>query len=129
MDVILIDDDSQIHVIIGKYLDRFGKEHGITINIKSLSDPVEGLHQLSEADKHFDAVILDLRMPKLGGDKIYEYLMREKSQVLESVMFVTGYRDDLEERFPEQNLAILDKPFRYELFAQSLRDILGSKLP
>ena len=125
MNLLLIDDDSGFHILMGKMLDRFGKENALTVNITNFSDPVQGLFQLSEKDQHFDIVILDLRMPKLGGDDIYAFLMRKKPHLLENVLFVTGYRDDLEERFPDQKFNVLDKPFRYEQFASALRGITG----
>jgi hypothetical protein len=40
-------------------------------------------------------------------------------------MFVTGYPDDVADRFPEKDLRILQKPFRYEHFAQKMDDILS----
>ena len=127
MRVLLVDDDCQIHILFGKYFDRFGKEHGLTINTKCLSDPVQGLRELRETDKHYDVVVLDLRMPELGGDEIYSILMSEKPHVLDSVLFVTGYRGDLETQFSDQKLRILDKPFRYEQFAEALVNITGVK--
>jgi len=46
--------------------------------------------------------------------------MRDKTYLLDEVLFMTGYRCDLDERFPEHQLRVLDKPFRYRQFAELL---------
>jgi len=125
MDVLLIEDEGHIHRIIKRFLQHFGKEKGIDIHLKSISDPVQGVFTLSTEGEHFDVVALDVRMPKLRGDEIYAYLMREKPHLLDEVLFVTGYRHDLDERFPDHNLRVLDKPFRYRQFAESLAEIIA----
>ncbi len=123
MDLLLIDDDQQIHHIVESFFDRFSKENRITMNFKSIIDPVQGLMELSRIGDNFDIIILDVRMPMLPGDNIYDYLVHEKPDMLAHVLFVTGYRKDLETRFPKQKLNILDKPFRYEKFAEALSNI------
>jgi len=125
MDVLLIEDEGHIHRIIERFLQRFGEENGIEVNLKGISDPVQGVLELSAAGEYFDVVALDVRMPKLRGDEIYAYLMREKPHLLDEVLFVTGYRHDLDERFPDHNLRVLDKPFRYRQFAESLAEIIA----
>jgi len=125
MDILLIDDDFRIHHIVRDFLRRFGKENNITVNLKSIFDPVQGIFELSKAGEYFDIVALDVRMPRLPGDDIYNFLMHEKPHLLEDVLFVTGYREDLETRFPDQKMHVLDKPFRYNQFAESLVGITG----
>lgn len=125
MDLLLIDDDYQIHHIVEGFLNRFGKENSITVNLKSITDPVQGLFELSRTNENFDVVVLDIRMPMLSGDKIYDYLVHEKPHMLDNVLFMTGYREDLEVTFPNQKLNVLDKPFRYEQFAKALVGITG----
>jgi len=123
--VLLIEDEGHIHRIIKQFLQRFGEENGIEVNLKGLSDPVQGVLELTIAGENFDVVALDVRMPKLCGDEIYAYLMREKPHLLNGVLFLTGYRHDLDEQFPDHNLHVLEKPFHYHQFAESLTKMIG----
>jgi len=90
MNVLLIEDEGHIHRIIRQFLQRFSEEKSIEVNLKGISDPVQGVLELSMAGESFDVVALDVRMPKLRGDEIYAYLMREKPHLLDGVLFVTG---------------------------------------
>jgi len=125
MDVLLIDDEGYIHRIIKQFFQRFGEENSIKINLRSLYDPVQGVLELSMAGNRFDVVVLDVRMPKLRGDEIYAYLMREKPHMLDDVLFMTGYRHDLDKHFPDQDLHVLEKPFHYRQFAESLTEMVA----
>ena len=123
MDLLLIDDDYQIHHIVESFLNQFSKENSIAVNLKSATDSVQGLFELSRTNTDFDVVILDVRMPDLSGDDIYDALKHMKPHMLDNILFITGYREDLEVRFPKQKLNVLDKPFRYEQFAEALVNI------
>jgi len=123
MDVLLIEDEGHIHRIIKRFLQHFGKEKGMDIHLKSISDPVQGVFTLSTEGEHFDVVALDVHIPKLRGDEIYAYLMREKPHLLDGVLFVTGYRHDLDKRFPDQDLHVLEKPFHYRQFSELLAEM------
>jgi len=125
MNVLLIEDEGHIHRIIRQFLQRFGEEKGIEVNLKGVSDPVQGGLELSMAGEYFDVVALDVRMPKLCGDEIYTYLMREKPHLLDGVLFVTGYRHDLDNRFPDHDLRVLEKPFHYRQFVEVLTGIIA----
>jgi len=59
-------------------------------------------------------------IPKLTGDEIYNSLIQVAPDVLSRILFVTGYRQDVEDRFPDLNLHILDKPFRYQQLIESI---------
>jgi len=42
----------------------------------------------------------------------------------EQNLLVTGYPDDLTDRWPDKKLNILEKPFRYHSFKEKIGDIL-----
>ncbi|MDQ7010685.1 MAG: response regulator, partial [Mariprofundaceae bacterium] len=100
-------------------------EKGLQSNIKAMSDPVQGLFELSTNGEQYSAILLDVRIPKLSGDEIYNSLEHVNPELLERVLFVTGYPEDLHDRFPDRELNILEKPFRYNNFAEKLDALLG----
>lgn len=100
------------------------EEKGIECYIKRVTDPVQGLFLLNTHGTEYQAILLDVRLPKLTGDEIYNSLVAVEQEFLERVMFVTGYPNDLVERFPDRPLNILQKPFRYQDLSNKLEELL-----
>jgi len=122
--VLAIDDEDTVQSILAAFLNRYLGEKGIQNEIKTLNDPVQGLFELSTNGEQYSVILLDVRLPKLTGDEIYNSLMHVNPNLLTRVLFVTGYPDDLSDRFPDKKLNILQKPFRYQNFTEQLNTIL-----
>jgi len=126
MQVLLIDDDSVTHQIIGVFLERYGRECGSEISVKSMHDPVQGLLELSENGNRYDLILLDLRLPKLSGDEIYRSISKNAPELMERIIFITASPEKLHDRLPDRDLRVLGKPFRYDLFAFHVTDVIQS---
>jgi len=122
--ILAVDDEDTVQSILAAFLNRYMGEKDRQCDIKTLSDPVQGLFELSTNGEQYGAILLDVRLPKLTGDEIYNSLIHVNPNLLARVLFVTGYPDDLNDRFPEHNLNILQKPFRYQNFTEKLDGIL-----
>ncbi|RMG90813.1 MAG: response regulator [Zetaproteobacteria bacterium] len=114
-----------MHEITSAFLRRYAEEHNMPVDITCATDPVKGLFEATAHGDQFDLILLDIRMPKLTGDEIFNSLMQIKPELLDRVLFVTGYRQDLKGRFTDQPLRILDKPFRYAQLAEAISLILN----
>lgn len=123
--VLTIDDEETVQNILTAFVQRYMKAKGMKCQVKAISDPVQGLFELSTNGDYYSVILLDVRLPKLTGDEIYNSLAHVNPGLLERVMFVTGYPDDIADRFPERSLRILQKPFRYEQFSKSMDEILS----
>lgn len=122
--ILAVDDEDTVQSIVAAFLTRYLGDKGVESEIKTLSDPVQGLFELSTNGEQYSAILLDVRLPKLTGDEIYNSLMHVNPELLGRVLFVTGYPDDLLDRFPDKDLKILQKPFRYQNFTEKLDEIL-----
>lgn len=122
--VLVVDDEDTVQSILAAFLRRYLDDKGVKGEIKALSDPVQGLFELTTNGGQYSIILLDVRLPKLTGDEIYNSLLHVNPDLLERVMFVTGYPDDLKDRFPDKQLNILQKPFRYQNFTEKLDGIL-----
>lgn len=122
--VLAIDDEDTVQSILAAFLNRYIGEKGLECSIKTLSDPVQGLFELTTQGDQYSVILLDVRLPKLTGDEIYSSLIHVNPELLDRVIFVTGYPDDLTDRFPDLNLNILQKPFRYQNFIEKLNEVL-----
>ncbi|MDX8408366.1 MAG: response regulator [Mariprofundaceae bacterium] len=124
MNVLLIDDEENMQSIMAAFLKRYGDLHDMQVEIKALFDPVQGLFEITSNGDHYDLFLLDVRLPKLTGDEIYQSITHVNPELLDKVLFITGYREDLDARFPEHTLKILDKPFRYAQLEAQIDAIL-----
>jgi len=124
MNVLLIDDEENLQSIMSAFLKRYADSHGMSVEIKSLSDPVQGLFEITSNGDNYDVILLDVRLPKLTGDEIYQSISHVNPELMEKVLFITGYREDLDRRFPDKNLNVLDKPFRYSQLETHIDAIL-----
>jgi len=122
--VLVVDDEDTVQSILNAFVNRYLDEKGYERSIKTLSDPVQGLFELTTQGDQYQLILLDVRLPKLTGDEIYSSLIHVNPNLLERVLFVTGYADDLTDRFPDKDLNILQKPFRYENLAEQMDKIL-----
>ena len=126
LNVLLIEDETNMQSIETAFLERYTEQHGGDLHVKALHDPVQGLFEATTNGGSYDLILLDVRLPQLTGDEIYQSIMHVNPELLGRILFITGYREDLLSRFPGDSLNILDKPFRYEQFENSLATILDS---
>jgi len=123
--VLVVDDEDTVQSILAAFLKRYFAEKGMESDIHLLADPVQGLFELSTNGEQYALILLDVRLPKLTGDEIYNSLEHVNPDLLGRVLFVTGYPDDLMRRFPDRQLNILPKPFRYVSFTETLNRVLN----
>jgi len=125
LNVLVIDDEDTVQSILAAFLNRYISDKGKQSNIRSMNDPVQGLFELTTNGDQYQVILLDVRIPKLSGDEIYSSLEHVNPEILDRVLFVTGYSEDLHERFPGKTFRILQKPFRYDSFAKELDALLA----
>jgi DNA-binding LytR/AlgR family response regulator len=125
---LVIDDEDSVQSILSAFLNRYIDEKGMEIKISTMSDPVAGLFALTTHGSDFQVILLDVRIPKLSGDEIYSSLEQVNPDILNRVIFVTGYPEDLHDRFPGKEFNILQKPFRYASFHDQLEKVLSNQL-
>jgi len=124
--VLVIDDEDAVQSILTAFLNRYISEKGMQSDITSMCDPVESLFELTTQGNRYQLILLDVRIPKLSGDEIYSSLEHVNPDILSRILFVTGYPEDLYERFPNKQFNVLQKPFRYNAFSRKLDAVLAN---
>jgi two-component system, cell cycle sensor histidine kinase and response regulator CckA len=118
--ILLVEDDPSLREATREYLKCLG------YRVLRAGDGEEAL-QTAQSAGHIDALIADLRMPKMGGKELAEKL----SVVMPAlrIMFVSGNIDtELIQRDDERRgPALLPKPFEMRGLARMLRDLLDAK--
>ncbi len=123
MNVLLVDDDLITHEIITVFLQRYGEKYEIEVTLKALHDPVQGLIELSDHKNFYHMILLDVRLPKFGGDQIYKSISKKAPELLDRIVFITASPNAVYEKLPNQNLHVLGKPFRYDIFESKIHDV------
>jgi len=122
---LIIDDEDSVQSILTAFLKRYATDKGMESDIESMSDPIQSLFELTTHGHEYHVILLDVRIPKLSGDEIYSSIEQVNPDILDCIMFVTGYPEDLYERFPDKTFNVLQKPFRYHTFAEKLDALIS----
>jgi PAS domain S-box-containing protein len=119
--VLLADDEETIRAVSKRMLEKLGFEVALACNGE---DAVE---KYRAAPESFDAVILDLTMPKLDGEQTFRELRRIRPDV--RVILSSGYNEqDVTQRFAGKRLAgFIQKPYKLEDFGEVLRRALQNE--
>jgi len=123
--VLIIDDEDSVQSILTAFLHRYVSNKRLESEIIGMADPVESLFELTARGDQYHVILLDVRIPKLSGDEIYCSIEQVNPDILDRIIFVTGYPEDLYERFPDKSFNVLQKPFRYESFSHKLDELLN----
>jgi len=117
--ILLVDDETVIIDIMTSALEEFD------YNITALSDG-EGALQKIEEERDFDLIILDLKMPGLGGKELYFIIKEKFNSLADRIIFSTGdlinpyTRSFLE----ETGNRYVEKPFTLGTFQQIVDEVL-----
>jgi len=128
LNVLVVDDEALIQDVLVLFFERYARDNNFSLNISCVSDPVKALFELSTHEEQFDVVTLDVRMPKLVGDDIFQSLIQVSPDLVNRIVFVTGHGEDLLHQFPEMDLRILLKPFNYQTFRKMIDEVLDERI-
>lgn len=103
--VLIIDDEPEIVELVSYTLRDEGHKIEGALNVN------QALEKLK--DGHFDLIISDLKMPKLGGKDLYFLLKEQRPDLLKNLIFMTGdvISPQTEAFFKETGIIYINKPF------------------
>jgi signal transduction histidine kinase/CheY-like chemotaxis protein len=119
--VLVVEDEPTVARLIADVL----QDEGLTVEV--LLDGREGLKRAAE--RRFDLVVCDMRMPGLDGQQFYQTLVRTGNDLQHNFLFVTGdVIAPATQAFLERNrLPHLAKPFRVEELTERARGVLDRR--
>ena len=112
--VLVVDDEASVRVSLQRYL--AGKGH----EVETTASGEDALVRL-KASK-YDAVIVDMRMPDLSGEQLFERLRSNDPAHAERVIFTTGdlVNDQMRRFLDGTGRPCVAKPFEFASFDQAL---------
>jgi len=117
--VLLVDDDPDVRFVGSEMLDLLG------FQVLTAVDGPEGLDVFRAHGGEINCVILDLTMPKMGGEEAFRELRRLRSDVC--VILSSGYNEqDVTQLFVGKGLAgFIQKPYTAAKLRDTLNRVLG----
>jgi two-component system NtrC family sensor kinase len=106
--VLAVDDEPVITDLLTRILTGLGHEVDVA------SDGAEALRMINLTD--YDAILLDIRMPGLGGPDVVRCLEGLRPEIVERVLFITGdtVSPGTQAFIQSQGVDVLHKPFSME---------------
>ena len=102
--ILVVDDDEAVRAVSYEMLSRLGYDVAVA------DDGPVALTRMES--QYFDAVLLDLSMPKMSGEELFETVRQRYPQT--NVVLMTGFSRDEVEHIVEDNerTVFLPKPFQ-----------------
>lgn len=116
--ILVVDDEDSIRAFVSRSLLALGHE------VENTGNSTEALAWLANRD--YDAIILDVRMPGLSGIDIFHRLKERRPDLAGRLIFITGdvMGGEVRHFFEENHLHYLMKPFSHSEIISTLCEVL-----
>ena len=118
--IIVVDDEPAIREFASITLSSLGHR------VDATGDPQEALDKIAGTD--YDVIFVDIRMPGMGGQELYQKITEISPVAAGRVVFITGDTSDIELRvfLKKYNLPYITKPFSRKDLEQKVSEKLAS---
>ena len=120
--VLIVDDEKTLCRNLAQYLKELGCQADTALN---------GLLAMEILKKKtYDLILLDLKMPVMGGVELYQYLVEKRPELAKKVIFMSGYSGlEIQTTSVFPRIPILQKPFSPKELLRLLSNIYENPLP
>ena len=117
--VLLLEDRADFRGILHEYLTS--QSYQVTPG----QSGIEGLRRIMQG--HFDLIICDMMMPKMGGEMFYWAVVRVRPATRKHFIFFTGHKNNPPNEFFFKRIAatVIYKPFKLSLLDSVINEVLG----
>lgn len=115
--MLVADDEESIRRLVVRLLQRAGFEP---------SEAVDGQHAIECLDaQHFDALVLDLMMPRVDGFGVLHHLMDTQPRMTSKTVVITAFPKTAARERLHHVCRVLSKPFEPSELVQVVQDCAG----
>jgi len=113
--VLVIDDEYAVRNVLGLSLSHLGYE------VETAASGLEGVEKFQQDPDGFRLVILDLLMPGLSGEEVFNRLRAVRSSV--AVLIVSGFSSEhvVQRILEDGGMDFIQKPFSMEVLSEKVR--------
>lgn len=118
--ILIVDDEPALRRTLERALTNDHYE------VVSVADPHSAYQMLSESS--FDLVLLDLRLPQIGGDTFYLAMIRQWPHLRDRVILMSGDPWSQQSGWSTEltSCPVLAKPFSLEILAKTVCAVLAA---
>jgi CheY-like chemotaxis protein len=119
--ILLVDDEEEVRSVAKSMLEQCG------LAVLTATDGVEAVEKFRQHHAELSAVLLDVTMPRMGGDEACQEMTKIDPQV--PIILSSGYsEEDSAQRFPTCSPAcFLQKPYRMRHLLKKLGEVLSAR--
>lgn len=119
VDVLIVEDQEPVRAVMGKVLSQAG------YTVRAVENGLAGLAAVQEG--RFLAVICDLGMPLVDGQRFYEYLASGYPTLAKRVLFVTALSEApaVGGFLKRTGQPVLQKPFEIKALVRAVAQVVG----
>jgi CheY-like chemotaxis protein len=120
-EILLSDDEETIRSLTRQVLRRNG------FNVHSTANGEEALETFYARDGRFSAAVLDMTMPKLGGEEVLKAIRSTHPRL--PVLMISGYSEAAGrlDILRDEHTAFLAKPFTASDFTRTLKEVMATQ--
>ncbi len=121
--ILVVDDEPRIARPLADALAAEGYEIDVAVNGQRALEKIK--------DRAYDLIFSDLRMPELDGVGLYQELERQRPDLLQRLIFVTGAIEhpDYQRFLAQTSVPVLAKPFGLSALYALTRQVLSASRP
>lgn len=101
---LVIDDDADIRELLQYMLELSGFE------VETLRDGIDALR----LEAWYDVILVDLKMPVFDGERLIDYWLMTRPELLRRVIVLSGYSRYTQGRPLPKTFGTIEKPFDHE---------------
>jgi PAS domain S-box-containing protein len=118
--ILISDDEDGVRKVMTTVLERFG------YRVLQAADGEEALRIFREQADHIHLVMLDVFMPRLNGNEVYDEIIRLRPGT--RVVFTSGYTADIvrQKRLLSENVPFISKPVSPRDLLSKIREVLDT---
>ena len=118
--ILIVDDEPALRRTLERAL--IGNHYEVV----SVADPNSAYQMLSEMT--FDLLLLDLRLPQIGGDTLFLAIIRQWPRLRDRVILMSGDPWSEQMDWPKELVScpILAKPFTLDTLTKTVRAVLAA---
>ena len=120
MRILIVDDEPALRRTLERALT------GNHYEVVAVADPNSAYQMLSETT--FDLLLLDLRLPQIGGDTLFLAIIRQWPRLRDRVILMSGDPWSEQTDWPKELVScpLLAKPFTLDTLTKTVRGVLAA---
>jgi len=117
--VLVVDDEDAVRALTARMLEKLGYK------VMTAGGGQQGLELFRNHRQGIAAVLLDMTMPRMSGEEIYQELRKLQPDI--KVLFTSGHLEPsiLADKGDSKHIGFVQKPYQMTMLGQKLREILS----